>query len=168
MKFKNRFQSLLAIALMLVLISGGVAAESYLSRSLQVDDWYIGPQPSVTDLEEMKSRGVGLVISTRRPGEMEQLGFDESQEARARGMEHLNIAVGGTEYPFVPAMLETFTQAVDASEGPILMHCRSGYRVSVLAAAYLVKEQGVSVDAAIEKIGNQRVTADTVKLLLTN
>ena len=59
MRYKNRFQSLLAIALMLVLISGGAAAESYLSRSLQVDDWYIGPQPSVTDLEEMKSREIG-------------------------------------------------------------------------------------------------------------
>ena len=42
------------------------------------------------------------------------------------------------------------------------------YRVSVLAAAYLVKQQGVAIDVAIESVGNQRVAAETVKLVLAN
>jgi uncharacterized protein (TIGR01244 family) len=162
--------SLLLAAIVLLVAFAPVvsAAETYVSRSVQVHDWHIGPQPSLADLEEIQSMGVGLVISTRLPEEMKKLDFDESQEIQSRGMRYLNIPVGGREYPFVPSMLETFTRAVDSSNEPILMHCRSGYRVSVLAAAYLVKQQGVAIDVAIESVGNQRVEAETVKLVLAN
>ena len=167
MNRKSHFQMLIIINL-LALVNLVVAAESYVSRSVHLQDWYIGPQPSVADLEEMKSKGVSLVISTRLPAELEKLDFDEASAVQARGMQYLNIPVGGADHPFAPSMLETFSQAVAANKGPILMHCRSGYRVSVLAAAYLIKEQGMGVDAAIKRVGNQRVTAATVELLLTN
>ena len=168
MKRKNRLLEMTSMVVLIAVVATAVAAETYVSKTVQVQNWYIGPQPSVADLDEMKAKGVGLVINTRRPVEMEQLDFDQPPEVYARGMRYLNIPVGGEEYPFEPSMLETFTRAVDSSSGPILMHCRSGYRVSVLAAAYLVTEQGVPLELAIETVGNQRVNAETVKQLLAN
>jgi len=164
----NEFRFIILLALIVFLGLGVVAqaADSYVDRSIQVGEWTIGPQPDLGDLDEMQKRGVGLVISTRQPVEMEQLDFDETREAGKRGMKHINIPVGGDEYPFEPGMLETFSAAIQSAEGPVLLHCRSGYRASVLTAAYLVKKQGVSVDQAIETIGDSRLQAETVERVL--
>lgn len=111
---------------------------------------FIGPQPELVDIEQLRDNGFTKVISFRTPDEMKELSFDEATALSAAGITYRHIPVGGDEYPYSPAQLQSLIPELENSNDKILLHCRSGWRASVITVAWLVEEQGMSLAEAVQ------------------
>lgn len=121
-------------------------------RTLGVgDDIFVGGQPSERGLREMRAQGVTLVVNLRTPEEMRRdVPFDDPALAAQLGMKYIALPVRGTpEFPFSPATVAKFAEAVRNAEGKVLLHCTIGWRASHLWAGYLIKDRHVRVDSAL-------------------
>jgi uncharacterized protein (TIGR01244 family) len=119
----------------------------------QSDDLYISGQPEKESFAKLKSDGVTTVINLRTPGEMdnrENVPFDEKAIVDSLGLEYIHIPLGGTEFPYTNEALQKFADAVDKSEGKVLLHCTVGRRASNMYAAYLIQFEGFEPNKAIE------------------
>jgi uncharacterized protein (TIGR01244 family) len=112
----------------------------------------IAPQPLAADLEALGAKGVRRVINLRTPEEMATLGFDEAALAEAKGMGYTLLPIAGNA-GFTPAALDAFSAAMANGEGDVLLHCASGTRAAHLYAAWLVREQGLSPEDAMRRVG---------------
>jgi len=112
----------------------------------------IAPQPLAADLEALGAKGVRRVINLRTPEEMATLGFDEAAFAESKGMGYTLLPVAGNA-GFTPAALDAFSAAMASGDGDVLLHCASGTRAAHLYAAWLVREQGVSPEEAMRRVG---------------
>jgi uncharacterized protein (TIGR01244 family) len=113
------------------------------------DDLYIAGQPTEKALRDMKALGVTTVINLRSPAEMERIGFDEPKLIAELGMKYVYIPMRGTtELPYSPEALRRFTEAMQAADGKVLLHCTVAWRASHLWGAYLI-QQGVPVADAL-------------------
>lgn len=115
------------------------------------DDMFIGGQPTARALREMKARGVTTVVNLRTPEEMQKaVKFDEVGLIKELGFTYVYLPVrGNDEFPYSPATVAQFSEALKNAHGKVLLHCTVGWRASHLWAAYLIKERGVSVDSAL-------------------
>lgn len=105
------------------------------------DDLFIGGQPTEKALREMKAQGVTTVVNLRTPPEMERIGFDEAKLVAELGMKYVYIPMrGNDEYPYSPAELKKFSDAMASAEGKVLLHCTIAWRASHLWGAYLIQE----------------------------
>ncbi|GES53164.1 MBL fold metallo-hydrolase [Rhizobium sp. NBRC 114257] len=97
----------------------------------------VSPQPTVDDIRSLRGRGFKTLINNRPDGEdAAQPGTDvESQEAEQCGLSYLYIPI--TLATITEADVRAFQKALDASEGPVLAHCKSGTRSLSL---YLIGE----------------------------
>lgn len=159
-----RFHSIL---MMMIMMTTAQSAETYLERGHRVGEWIIGGQPDAAELAELQAAGIRSIINTRRPSEMSALAYDEEATASELQINYTLVATGGDEYPFNPERLAEFSAALEAAEGPVVLHCRSGYRAAVLLAGYLVKEKGYSLDHAVEIMANDRIKNETVEMLFS-
>jgi len=114
-------------------------------------DIFIAGQPTERGLRELKEQGVTTVVNLRTPSEMSgSVPFDEAKLVAELGMRYVYLPVrGSADYPYSPATLTQFAEAVSSSKGKVLLHCTIAWRASHLWAAYLIKERGVPVDAAL-------------------
>ena len=123
---------------------------------------YIGGQPDEDALRALPARGITAVINLRTAKEMEDttgVPFDEAALVDSLGLEYVWIPLGDRDHPYSPAVVDTFAIALERHPGPVLLHCRSGSRVSYLWAAYLVRHRGWNVSEAYargEAIGISR------------
>ena len=112
---------------------------------------YIAGQPSHAALVTLGGRGVATVVNLRTPEEMAdraRVPFDEAALADSLGLAYVSIPLGGDEFPYTPAAVDSFAAALDRSDGPVLLHCTVGWRASHLWAAYLVRHLDFPVDEA--------------------
>ena len=107
----------------------------------------LGGQPSVAGLQRVKQAGIGAVVSLRTAHEVEKLGFDEAQQAKAAGLAYYNIPLSD-DASFSPAALQAFSEIYDQHGGKVFLHCRSGRRVSYLWTAFLVQHKGLDLATA--------------------
>ena len=109
------------------------------------EDLFIAGQPTERALREMKRLGVTTVINLRMPQEMERIGFDEPKLIAELGMKYVHIPMrgGNGETAYSPETLRKFTEAIQAADGKVLLHCTVAWRTSHLWAAYLIQEHGV-------------------------
>ena len=111
------------------------------------DDMFIGGQPTEKALREMKAQGVTTVINLRTPPEItpERIGFDEAKLVAELGMKYVHVPMRGAEgdMAYSPANLKKVTDAIDAADGKVLLHCTIAWRASHVWAAYLI-QHGVS------------------------
>ncbi len=115
---------------------------------------FIGGQPGRAALEEMPARNVTCVVNLRTPGEMEnrdRVPFDEAAVVDSLGVEYVWIPLGGDDFPYTPAALDTFAAALERHDGPVLLHCTVAWRASHLWAAYLVRHQGWAIADAYRR-----------------
>jgi uncharacterized protein (TIGR01244 family) len=113
------------------------------------DDVFIAGQPTEKALREMKALGVTTVVNLRSPEEMARIGFDEPTLVAELGMKYVYLPMrGNAEFPYSPASLARFTEAVRAADGKVLLHCTIAWRASHLWGAYLI-QQGVPVTDAL-------------------
>ena len=114
------------------------------------DDMFIGGQPTPKALRDLKAKGVTTVVNLRMPEEMSQVGFDEAALAKELGIKYVYIPMRGTAgNPYGPKELDTFTAAMAAADGKVLLHCTIAWRASHLWAAYLIRERKIPVATAL-------------------
>lgn len=141
-------------------------ASNYLQGLSKVGEVYIGPQPDAEALSHLNTQGVRTVISFRTPGEMNDLPFDQQQVLRSEGIQYHLIPTGGEQTPIGPDQVRQLDQLMNAQQGPVLMHCRSGYRAAVVLAAWLHQSHDLPLEDVIDAIADPRVTVDAVRPLL--
>src|SRR4051812_34098232 len=98
------------------------------------DDMFIGGQPTEKALREMKAQGVTTVVNLRTPPEMQTaVHFDEEALVKELGMRYVYIPMrGNAEFPYSPAALDKFTDALKTADGKVLLHCTIAWRASHL------------------------------------
>jgi len=123
----------------------------YLERAARVgEDMFVTGQPTERALRELKAQGVTTVVNLRTPEEMTRnVPFDEAALVASLGMQYVYLPVrGNDQYPYSPATLKKFTDAVGNAKGKVLLHCTVAWRASHLWAAYLIN-RGIPVDSAL-------------------
>lgn len=118
---------------------------------------YVAGQPSAAGLETLKERGVTRVINLRTQQEMDNrdvVPYDEAAAAISLGLEYIHIPLGGPDTPYSPEGLARFADALEDSDGPVLLHCTVAWRASHIWAAYLVAHHGYEVTDAVA-VGNK-------------
>lgn len=105
-----------------------------------------GGQPNAAQLAALKAAGGGIVLDIRDP--MEPRPIDEPAEARALGLEYINIPVSGgvlndTTLEKILAVLR------GAGDRQIFFHCGSGNRVGGAMIPYLILDQHMEEEDAV-------------------
>ncbi len=126
----------------------------YTQMLFQHGNIFIGPQPLYQDFATIKAAGFTKVINTRTPEEMKELKFYEDYLLKKADIDYNFIPIGGKNNPYSPEKLAEFAAALENTEGKVLLHCRSGHRVSQLWAAYLVKYKGKTPDQALDMVSD--------------
>jgi uncharacterized protein (TIGR01244 family) len=114
----------------------------------------IGGQPDEQALERLQELGVTAVVNLRTPGEMndrERVPYDEAAAVQELGMEYVWIPLGGDDHPYTAAAVDRITKTLAKHDGPVLLHCTMGWRASYLWVAYLVRERGMELQAALAR-----------------
>jgi uncharacterized protein (TIGR01244 family) len=171
-----RIQRLLAVVVTLAAAAGPAAAQRmtgahpagaiptpqlmdttglFLQRFARVgDDLFISGQPTENGLRELRKRGVTTVVNLRTPPEMARIGFDEPALVAQLGMKYVYLPVrGDSTAPYSPATVASFAHVMETANGPVALHCTIAWRASHLWAAYLIKDRGVDVQAALDNAG---------------
>jgi protein tyrosine phosphatase (PTP) superfamily phosphohydrolase (DUF442 family) len=145
-----------ALVAPVVATAGASAAQDHLlSRLNGVENashpypWLVtGGQPSAEGLESLANAGIRDVFDLRAPDEPR--GFDEAAVARSMKLNYLPIPV--TPADFSDATITAFRHhlAAHGPGNPMFIHCASGNRVGAALLPWLVLDQGLSCDAALE------------------
>ncbi|MCO4848332.1 MAG: TIGR01244 family phosphatase [Yoonia sp.] len=95
---------------------------------------YVGPQISLSDIAELKRRGICKIIVTRPEGEADdQPAISEiTRAAKAVGIEVLQIPVVSGQ--ITDEDVSAFGACAAQTSGPIFAYCRSGMRATSLWA----------------------------------
>lgn len=107
----------------------------------------LGGQPTAKQLKAAARAGYRTVIDLRPLAE--DHGFDEEKAARKAKLEYTNIAV--TPDTLDPSTIKYFLTVLSNAERPALIHCSSGNRAGALYYAWLVLENGMPEDQALEQ-----------------
>ena len=114
-------------------------------------DLFTAGQPSAAQLTELAQRGVRHVIDLRGPDEAR--GYDEVALSHELGMSYLSLPISGAD-DLNGANAHALKQALDAADGPVLLHCASSNRVGALLALMAAQEEQLS-DAEALQLGLQ-------------
>jgi uncharacterized protein (TIGR01244 family) len=110
-----------------------------------------GGQPSEEDIAALKASGVRKIINLRRAGEQNQP-LDPAAEGEAvqrAGLEYVHIPVDPKNLD--PSSAAAVAKAIDASDGPVYVHCAAGGRAVTHALLAEAKAQGGSAEKVFKK-----------------
>ena len=141
-----------AAGVLLAIANCTLQAQSILDDATSIEDWWLGAQPTAEDIEALAAAGVTHVISTRSSAEMAALPFDEPALVASHGMTYVHIPIDRDAAWYSPARVDALAEILDRDDVRPYLHCRSGYRASVLTAAYLIRERGDSLDDLRERL----------------
>jgi len=114
----------------------------------------IGGQPDEPAFNRFKEMGVTVVVNFRSTAEMEdrdRVPFDEAAVVAGLGIEYVHIPLGGDDHPYTPQAVDRLADVLELHDGPVLIHCTVAWRASYMWAAYLVREQGFSLEDAMSR-----------------
>jgi len=94
-----------------------------------------GPQPSEEQIRAFAAGGGSLVVSMRTQAEMEALGFDERALCDELGIAYAHIPVSTSTVSLADA--RGLRETLRAAAGPVMLHCRSGSRASMVYGLHL-------------------------------
>lgn len=117
------------------------------------DDVFISGQPTEQALRDLRAQGVMTVVNLRTPEEMsKRVSFDEAALVKNLGMEYVYVPVrGNAEFPYSPAAVKSFAEAMTGAKGKVLLHCTVAWRASHLWAAYLIQDRNVPAAKALDQ-----------------
>lgn len=120
-----------------------------------------GGQPTAEHLAALKAAGCEVVLDIRDP--MEPRPFDEPATVRATGMEYINVPVSGASLTD-----ETLTRVRDTvanlvGDRKAFFHCGSGNRVGATLIPYLMLDQGIEEEDAVNQA--MRIGTRSVELI---
>ncbi len=108
----------------------------------------IAGQPTLNELKQLVQEGYQTVVNLRSPSE---LGFlsDEQPEAECLGLCYVNIPVrlDGLNLEHV---LQVIQQLIELPK-PMLVHCNSGIRSSIVVLIQIAIKQGMKAEDAFQK-----------------
>ncbi len=102
-------------------------------------DVFLAGQPRLADFDAWAARGVTTVINMRSRAEIAALPYDSAAEAAARGLRYWEIPMGRAD-GYDPAQRAQLTALLNARDGPVVLYCRTGRRVSWAYAAHLIAD----------------------------
>lgn len=107
-----------------------------------------GGQPTAAHLAAFQAAGGGIVLDLREP--MEPRPVEEAGAVKALGMEYVNVPVGpGT---MNDATLERILAVLrTAGDRQVFVHCGSGNRVGGALIPYLMLDQGLPEEDAVNQ-----------------
>jgi protein tyrosine phosphatase (PTP) superfamily phosphohydrolase (DUF442 family) len=107
-----------------------------------------GGQPTQANLEAFKAAGGALVLDLRDP--MEPRPIDEPTVAHRLGMEYINVPVsaGSMTDETIGRVLDVMRRAGDRT---VFVHCTSGNRVAGALLPYLILDQSLDEEDAINQ-----------------
>lgn len=111
------------------------------------DRFLVSGQPSKADLVALAERGVTTVVCMRSDEEMAELEFDEPAAVEALGMTYVHIPMG-RDHGYEPHQVARLNAVLDSTDGPVYLHCGSGYRARQLWMASMVSRGQMTVDEA--------------------
>ena len=112
-----------------------------------VTGWITGGQPTEQQLNAFKSAGGEVVVDNRDP--MEPRAFDEPAAARTLGLEYVNLPiVQGAVTQETMAQIHTKLKNLEGRKA--LLHCGSGNRTSAALIPYLMIDQKLERDEAVD------------------
>jgi uncharacterized protein (TIGR01244 family) len=146
---KNKRWTVMALVASMVLCGGVMADDIELLNEVLTENGVLfGGQPSEEQLEAIAAAGYRTVIDLR--GTSEARGYDEAAAMEAAGLEYVTVPVsqdtlsGGN--PFAD-----FVEVFKNAERPVVVHCASGNRVGAAYYAFLVAEEGLSREEALQR-----------------
>lgn len=110
------------------------------------DDHFIGPQPTLADLQEAARNGVRTVIDFRVPKETEH---SNSELARDAGLAYVNLPVERDKLS--PEGIVQLEEALNRHAGPCLLHCATGARAALMLVLVRARQHGWSAQRAFEE-----------------
>jgi uncharacterized protein (TIGR01244 family) len=112
-----------------------------------IDGITVAGQPTDEEIKHLHEQGFATLINVRLPDELDE---PEEPKAKDAGLTYLEAGfVGGT---LRPDHVKRIRQVVDASTGPVVIHCHGGTRAAVIAAIIAAEKAGLSAEYALRKI----------------
>ncbi len=107
----------------------------------------IGGRPDTAEIEKLHARGFKTIINLMTPDEPGFAG--EELAVENTGMTYSSI-------PIAPKLLDEaamarFSQAIESSDGPVAVHCKSGGRAGVLSLLHLAVSHGWNRETALRE-----------------
>lgn len=102
---------------------------------IKVDEgFFVAPQIDASVTEELRAHGIVAIINNRPDGEEagQLAAADARQTFEQEGFEYHHVPV--TMNTLSPQVVEQFRQVWEQVEGPVVAHCRSGMRSTLLWA----------------------------------
>lgn len=115
---------------------------------------YVAGQPSADALRRFRELGVTAIVNLRTQAEMDdrdRVPYDEAALAGELGMEYVHLPIGGDDQPFRPEVLDRLRDVLARHSGPVLLHCTVAWRAGNVWMAYLVREEGFTLDEAVAR-----------------
>lgn len=109
-------------------------------------DVYTAGQPAAGDWPTLASRGIVTVVDLRTPQELP--GRDEATEVAAVGLTYHRLPIAGAD-DLTPQNADALAALLQASSGPVLVHCTSANRAGGLLAL-MAARQGMAPEQALE------------------
>jgi len=104
-------------------------------------------QPTEQQLRDFAMLGGKVVMNTRTQSEMDKLRLDEAALCKELGLTYAQIPV--TESKLTAAEPFALTQLLAETDGPILMHCKSGSRAATIYGLHLIATKQMTKDQAL-------------------
>jgi len=112
-----------------------------------VAGWVTGGQPTEKQLKDFRAAGGEVVLDNRDP--MEPRGFDEPAVARKAGLEYISLPIvhGAVTVDTMKRVHDTLRKLAGKKA---LLHCSSGNRTAAALIPYLMKEEGMQEEEAVD------------------
>ena len=116
---------------------------------------YVAGQITENDFSSLVEAGIKVIINNRpdneEPGQLPAAQAKELAQKHGIAYHYLPMANG---QPLPENIVEDFKSIVNATDEPILTHCRSGMRSSFIWALGQIADGKISVDQAVESAQN--------------
>jgi protein tyrosine phosphatase (PTP) superfamily phosphohydrolase (DUF442 family) len=130
--------------------TGGVEVIKDFRYLYRYQNFYIGGQPTLEELQWLKDQRVRKIINLRSENEnMEysETAYNEKTNAQKLGFGYYSVPVEGNK-DYTPEKLDAFMSLINEDE-IILIHCLTAGRATTFFMAYLIKNKGYTINEAI-------------------
>ena len=114
------------------------------------NDFYISGQPTLEELQWLRSCGVNKIINLRTVNENTEYtesAYNEEINAQKMGFEYHSMPVGANDY--TPVKLDAFARLINKDD-KVCIHCLSAGRATTYFMAYLIKYKGYTINKAAD------------------
>ena len=111
-----------------------------------IDGITVAGQPTDSELAALRERGFATVISNRPSDELDE---PEAPKIPA-GVRYVEVPF--TRATLADAHVRAVEEALESSDGPVLVHCAGGTRAAIVVAAALAKRRGLDAERALAMV----------------